>query len=92
MERTPSTISQKQILVRYKSTDEPYLPLSFTLVPKREHEILYLPLDFENGLTIDVLVDSGAFVSAVIKSELDRIKQQTAIKIFTIDCPIVKKT
>ena len=27
--------------------------------------MLYVPLDFENGLTIDALVDSGAYVSAI---------------------------
>ena len=38
--------------------------------------MLFVPLDFENGLTIDALVDSGAYVSAIAQKELDRIKQQ----------------
>ena len=37
--------------------------------------MLYVPLDFENGLTIDALVDSGAYVSAIDQKELDKIKQ-----------------
>ena len=38
--------------------------------------MLFVPLDFENGLTIDALVDSGAYVSAIAQKELDRIKEQ----------------
>ena len=43
--------------------------------------MLYVPLDFENGLTIDALVDSGAYVSAIAQKQLDRIKQQTPTNI-----------
>ena len=49
--------------------------------------MLYVPLDFENGLTIDALVDSGTCVSAITHSELDRIKQQAPANIFKIDDP-----
>ena len=38
--------------------------------------MLYAPLDFENGLQIDALVESGTYVSAIAQTELDRIKQQ----------------
>ena len=38
--------------------------------------MLYVPLDFKNGSTIDALVDSGAYVIAIAQKELDRIKQQ----------------
>ena len=37
--------------------------------------MLYVPLDFENGSTIDAVVDSGAYASAAAQKELDRIKQ-----------------
>ena len=47
--------------------------------------MLYVPLDFENGLTIDALLDSGAYVSAIAQKELDRIKQQAASNILKID-------
>ena len=90
MERTPTPVSQNQILLGYENTDEPYLTLSFTLVLMRENEILYLPLDLVNSLTIDALVDLGTFVTA--RAELDRIKQQAATKNFKIDCPSVKVT
>ena len=47
--------------------------------------MLYFLLNFENGLTIDALVDSGAYVSAIAQTELDRIKQQAPGNIFKID-------
>ena len=47
--------------------------------------MLYVPLDFENGLTMDALLDSSAYVSAVAHTELDRIKQQAAANIFKVD-------
>ena len=72
------TISQiEQQLVRDENTSGLYMPLSSTIVLKRKKEMLYVPLDFENSLTIDALVDSGAYVSAVAQKELDRIKQQS---------------
>ena len=49
--------------------------------------MLYVLLDFQNGLTIDALVDSGAFVSAIAQNELDRIKQQAPSNILKIDDP-----
>ena len=48
---------------------------------------MYVPLDFENGLTIDALVDSGAYVSAIAQKELDRIQQQAPFNILKIDDP-----
>ena len=52
-------------LVRDEQTNEVYLPLTSTVVLKRKQEMLYVPLDFENNLTVDALVDSRAFVSAI---------------------------
>ena len=63
------------------------MPLSSTIVLKRKKEMLCVPLDFENGLTIDALVDSGAYVSAIAQKELDRIKQQSPSNILKIDDP-----
>ena len=84
----PKTISQiEERLVRDDSTNELYMPLSSTIVLKRKKEMLYVPLDFKNGLTIDALVDSGAYVSAIAQKELDRIKQQSPSNILKIDDP-----
>ena len=74
-------------LVRDDITKELYMPLSTTIVLKRKKEMLYVPLDFKNGLTIDALVDSGAYVSAIAQKELDRIKQQAPSNILKIDEP-----
>ena len=82
------TTSQIQYqLVRDDITNELYMPLSSTIVLKRKKEMLYVPLEFENGLTIDALVDSGAYVSAIAQKELDRIKQQSPSNILKIDDP-----
>ena len=82
------TISQiEERLVRAETTNELYMPLSSTIILKRKKEISYVPLDFENGLTIDALVDSGAYVSAIAQNELDRIKQQSSSNILKIDDP-----
>ena len=84
----PITISQiEERLVRDDSTNELYMPLSSTIVLKRKKEMLYVPLYFENGLTIDALVDSGAYMSAIVQKELDRIKQQPPSSILKIDDP-----
>ena len=64
-----------------------YMPLSSTIVLKRKKEMLYAPLDFENGVTINALVDPGAYISAIAQKELDRIKQQSPSNILKIDDP-----
>ena len=49
--------------------------------------MFYVPLDFENGLPIDALADSGAYVGTIAQKELDRIKQQSPSNILKIDDP-----
>ena len=49
--------------------------------------MLYVPLDFENNLTVDALVDSGAFVSAIAQDDLETIKQKAPNNILKIDDP-----
>ena len=78
--------------VRDDITNELYMPLSSTFVLKRKKEMLFVPLDFENGLTIYALVDSGAYVSAIAQKELDRIKQQSPSNILKIDDPLIFKS
>ena len=83
-----NTTSQiEEQLLRDDTIRELYLPLSSTIVIKRKEEMLYVPLDFENGLTIDALADSGAYVGAIAQSELDRIKRQAPANIFKTDDP-----
>ena len=85
---SPPAITTSQIekrLLRNDSTNELYMPLSSTIVLKRKKEMLCVPLDFENGLTIDALVDSGAYVRTIAQNELDRIKQQSPSNILKID-------
>ena len=88
---SPPEITTSQFqeqLVRDDITNELYMPLSSTIVLKRKKEMLYVPLDFDNGLTIDALVDSGAYVSAIARKELDRIKQQAPYNILKINDPL----
>ena len=85
---SPPKITTSQIeerLVRDDITNELYMPLSYTILLKRKNEMLYVPLDFENGLTIDALVDSGAYVSAIAQKYLDGIKDQAPSNILKID-------
>ena len=87
---SPPEITTSQIqeqLVRDDITNELYMPLSSTIVLKRKKEMLYVPLDFENGLSTDALVASGAYVSAIAEKDLDRIKQQAPSNILKIDEP-----
>ena len=77
-------------LVRDEQTNEVYLPLTSTAVLKRKQEMLYVPLDFEKILTVDALVDSGAFVSAIAQDDLDTIKQKAPNNIPKIDPSIFK--
>ena len=67
-----------------EQTDEVYLPLTSTVILKRKQEMLYVPLDFENNLKVDALVDSGAFVSAIAQDDLNTIKQKAPNNILKI--------
>ena len=62
---TPATPLIEEGLVRDQQTNEGYLPLTSTVVMKPKQEMLYVILNFENNLTVDALVDSGAFVCAI---------------------------
>ena len=73
---TTATPLVEERLVRDEQTIEVYLPLTSTKVLKRKQEMLYVPLDFENNLTVYVLVDLGAFVSAIAEDDLDTIKTE----------------
>ena len=87
---SPPEITTSQIeeqLVRDDTTNELQKPLSSTFALKRKNEMLYVLLVFESGLTIDALVYSEAYVSAIAQTELDRMKQQAPANIFKNDDP-----
>ena len=52
-------------MVRKEQTNEVHLPLTTTVVLKRKRKMLYVPLDFDNNLTVHSLADSGAYFSAI---------------------------
>ena len=53
----------------------------------KKKEMLYVPLDFKNNLTVVALVDSGAYVSAVTQNDWDTIKQKAPNNILKMDDP-----
>ena len=84
---TTATPLIEEGLVRHEQTIEVYLPLTSTVVLKQKQEMLYVPLDFGNNLTVDALVDSRAFVSAIAQDDLETIKEKAANNILKIDDP-----
>ena len=62
--------------MRVEETDEDYLPLTSMVVLKLKQEILYVPLDFDNNLTVNAFVDSGVYVSRIAQIDLDTAKQK----------------
>ena len=49
--------------------------------------MLIVPVDFANGLTIDALADSGAYVRAISQNAVDKLKQQAPANVFKIEDP-----
>ena len=84
---TTATPLIEEGLVRDEQTNEIYFPLTSTVVLKRKQEMRYVPLDFENNLTVDALVDTGASVSAIAQDELETIKQKAPNNILKIEDP-----
>ena len=70
-----------------EQTNEVYLPLTSTVVVKRKQEMLYVPLDFENNLIVDAVVDPGAFVSAIAQNDWDTIRKKAPNNILKIEDP-----
>ena len=85
---TTTTPPIEERLVRDEQRNEVYLPLTSTVVLKRKKEMLYVPLDFEKSLTVDALVDSGAFVSAIAQNDWDTIEEKAPNIILKIDDPL----
>ena len=70
-----------------EQTNEFYLPSSNTVVLKWKQGRLHVPLVFENNITVDALVDSGANVSAIAENDLDTKKQKVSEKVLKVDDP-----
>ena len=51
-----------------------------------------MPLDFENNQTVDALVKSGAFVSAIAQKDLHTIKEKAPNNFLKIDDPLSFQT
>ena len=64
-----------------------YLPLNASVTLKQKKKMLYVPIDFSHGVTIDALVDSGAYVSAIPEDELERIKTYSRSNILKMGDP-----
>ena len=64
---TTATPLIEEGFVEDEQTNEVYLPLTSTVVLKRKPERFYVPLNFAENLTVDALVDSGAFVSTLAR-------------------------
>ena len=73
--------------MRGEQTNEVYLALTSTVVLKRKQERLYMPLDLENNLTVDALLDPGAFFSAIAQKNLDTLKEKAPNSILKTDDP-----
>ena len=65
--KTTSQIEER--LVRDQITNEPYIPLSSTMVLKRKKQMLHFSLEFKNDPTTDALDDLAAYTSAIAQGE-----------------------
>ena len=81
---TKTPISQKDFPTALNSIKEyiterdgdTYIPLHSTIVLKNRRRMLYLPLEF-GEITMDGLVDSGAFINAMSWSDYNAIKMNS---------------
>ena len=82
LRKTTPQIEEK--LLRDERRNELNMPLSSNEMKK----LLYVPLDFENSLNLDLLIDFGFDVRATAESEMFRIKQRTPIILLKIKNPL----
>ena len=64
------------------------LPITATVVLERKQEMLHVPPDFDKNFTIDALVDSRAYVSAIARNDSDTLKQKAPNKFLKVDDPL----
>ena len=63
--------------MRDERTNEVYLPITSTVLLEEKQEMLNVPLDVEENPTVDALVYSVAFVSAIAQNDLNRTKRES---------------
>ena len=68
----PSSLKSIKKYIAEKDGDT-YIPLHSTIILKKRRRMLYLPLEF-GEMTMDGLVDSGAFINAMSWSDYNAIK------------------
>ena len=78
-------------LVRDQQKNAVYLPLTSTVVLRRKREMLYVPLNFKNRLTVDGRCPGilGGFVSAFALKDMDKIKKKVPDNVLKIDDPLI---
>ena len=76
------------MLARDESSGKVYNPLLSIKVIKQTKELLYVHLDIKNGLKIEALLDSAAYVNVMVETELDSTKQQAPWSILETDVPL----
>ena len=86
--KSMGVLERTHVIVKTSQTNELYLPLASTLVLKRKQEMIYVPLDFDNKLTIDASVDSRVYANSIFQNQTDTIKQKTPKNISRINDPL----
>ena len=69
------------MFVRDEATKELYMLFFLHSGLEMEAKMLYVPPDFKNGLPIDALVDSRAYVSVITWNDPEGINQHARRKI-----------
>ena len=77
---TRTASETEEMLVRDENPNEVYMPLFSSIKQKPKRERLFVLLDFENGVTIDDLLNSTAYVSAIPHIKFDRFQKQARPK------------
>ena len=80
---TSATPLIEEALVRDEQTNKVHISLTSAIFRKQKQVMLCVPLDFESNLTVDALVDSGAFVSAFAQSDVDTKKKKKPQTMFS---------
>ena len=81
-EQIPEDLEPIKEFIQHTGDDD-YIPLMSAITLKKKKRMLFLPLDFAK-ITIDALVDSGAYINVISENDADKIREQE-------DNPVVKE-